>query len=623
MDKPTFRDRLRYRFDTWMSRGTVALIGLLGAATVLFVVVLALIVWALPLHPDDEPEGDFLDILWGNLMRTLDPGTMGGDTGWGFRVAMLVVTIGGLVIVAGLIGIVSGGFDAKVEELRKGRSRVLESDHTLVLGWSDKVFSIVSELAIANASRRRSAIVVLADRDKVEMEDAIRAAVGRTGSTAVICRSGDPMTLGDLELGSPHTARSIVLLASDGSDDPDAEVIKTALALTNNPRRRAGRYHIVGELHDPANLEVARLVGRDEVEWVLASDLISRITVQSCRQSGLSVVYSELLAFEGNEIYFAELPELVGRSYGELLFSFVDSCLIGIATADETLLNPPAERRYAAGEQLILVAQDDATVHSAAPGLPDDALVETALSPTSAPEHTLVLGVNAHLPLVLRELAEYVQEGSTALVVADPAPAGLRSSPRLAVEARAGDPTNREVLDGLEVGAADHVIVLADDALPTQRADARTLVTLLHLRDIAGRAALDLNVVSEMLDDRNRELAEVTDVDDFIVSDKLVALMLAQLSENARLAEVFATLFSAEGSEIYLRQVSGYLVDGAEADFFTVVEAARRRGETAVGYRVAALAHSGADNYGVVLNPRKDVRRRYEAGDRIIVLAAE
>ena len=31
--------------------------------------------------------------------------------------------------------------DAKVEELRKGRSRVLESDHTLILGWGPKVFT--------------------------------------------------------------------------------------------------------------------------------------------------------------------------------------------------------------------------------------------------------------------------------------------------------------------------------------------------------------------------------------------------------------------------------------------------------------------------------------------------
>lgn len=623
MTAPTRSERIRYRFDTWMSKGTIALIGLLGAATFVFVLVLAVIVWALPLHPADEPEGDFFDIFWGNLMRTLDPGTMGGDEGWGFRIAMLVVTIGGLVIVASLIGIVSGGFDAKVEELRKGRSRVLEKEHTLILGWSDKVFTIVSELVIANESRGRSAIVILADRDKVEMEEAIRAALGSTGKTRVICRSGDPMTLGDLELGSPHAARSIILLAPEDSDDPDAVVIKSALAITNNPGRRPEEYHVVGEIRDPANLEAARLVGRDEVDWVLANELISRITVQTCRQSGLSVVYAELLDYGGDEIYMAELPELAGRSYREAQLAFVDSTVMGIVKGDATLVNPPADTRYEAGDQLILIAEDDSTIRSSTPGAPDAAAIAPASETIVGPERTLVLGYNPGLDFMLRELDQYVAPGSAAHIVADVKRPDFPLLANLEVRFDRGDVTSRRTLDLLKVERADHIIVLADTRLPVQRADAKTLITLLHLRDIAERSDVDLNVVSEMLDDRNRELAEVTNADDFIVSDKLVALTLTQLSENKRLADVFDVLFAAAGSEIYLRPASAYIADGAEVDFYTVVEAAARRGETAIGYRVGAHAHRGAESYGVVVNPRKDERRRFAPDDRIIVLAED
>ena len=53
---------------------------------------------------------------------------------------------------------------------------------------------------------------------------------------------------------------------------------------------------------------------------------------------------------------------------------------------------------------------------------------------------------------------------------------------------RQGDTTDRATLDALEPQRFDHVIVLCySDALDAQRADARTLVTLLHLRDIADR----------------------------------------------------------------------------------------------------------------------------------------
>jgi voltage-gated potassium channel Kch len=625
MNKPALRERVRYRFDDWMSRGTIALMLLLGAATVVFVVILAVVVYFVHAYPDDASTADFWDVLWGNLMRTLDPGTMGGDSGWGFRALMLVVTIGGLIIVASLIGIISGAFDSKVDELRKGRSRVLESGHTLILGWSPKVFSIVSELAIANESRGRSAIVVLADRDKVEMEDAIRAEVGKTGRTRVICRSGDPMNLNDLELGSPHDARSIVILASDGDDDPDSTVIKTALALTNNPNRRPEEFHIVAELDDPANLEAARLVGRDETHWVLASDLISRVTVQTCRQSGLSVVYTELLDFGGDEIYVTEQPTLVGRSYAEVQSAFATSTVIGIASgASSVAINPPVDTVLHPGDRLIVIAEDDSTIVLAEPVAPALSAIVAPVALEAGPEHTLVLGTNSGLTTMLRELHEYVAPGSTVRVIAAGKGPVLPELPGLEVTVQRADPTSRRVLDDLEVYRYDHIIVLAEkDALPAQRADARTLITLLHLRDIAERHDVDLNVVSEMLDDRNRELAEVTNADDFIVSEKLVSLMLSQVSENRLLADVFATLFSSEGSEIYLRPADAYIEPGAAVDFYTVAEAARRRGETAIGYRVAAHAHDAAQAYGVHVNPPKDARISFVPGDRVIVLAED
>ena len=106
------------------------------------------------------------------------------------------------------------------------------------------------------------------------------------------------------------------------------------------------------------------------------------------------------------------------------------------------------------------------------------------------------------------------------------------------------------------------MIVLTEEALDAQRADARTLVTLLHLRDIADQRGAAFSIVSEMIDERNRQLAEVTRVDDVIVSDKIISLMLTQISETRELAQVFDELFAAEGSEIYLRPAADYVAAG-------------------------------------------------------------
>ncbi len=625
MNKPTFGERFRYWFDNWMSRGTIALMALLGVATIVLVLVvfgLVMLFTLLGQYPNDDASSNPLDVLWGNLMRTLDPGTMGGDTGWAFRLFMLVITIGGLIIVASLIGIISGAFDSKVDELRKGRSKVLERDHTLILGWSTKVFPIISEICIANESRGRSYIVVLADKDKVEMEDEIRAEVGRTGKTRIIVRTGNPMNLTDLDIANPQTARSIILLSPDDSVDPDSDVIKTALAITNNPRRKSEAYHIVGELNNESYLEPGRLVGRDEAHWVLGDDLIGRITVQSCRQSGLSVVYSELLDFGGDEIYFTEQPALYGTTYFDAQLAFADAAVMGIVKGGKVQLNPSPDAIYQAGDQLIVIAEDDGAIRLATPGVPDATAISTSQGPAAHPERTLVLGYNSGLQGMLRELDQYVPAGSSVTVLADVEEPDFPSFDNLDVKFRRGDATSRALLDSLDVDTYDHIIVLAyRETLDTQRADGKTLITLLQLRDIEERSGGDLNIVSEMLDDRNRELAEVTKADDFIVSDKLISLVLSQISENKKLTEVFTELFSSAGSEIYLNPVQLYIEPGASVDFYTVLEAARRRGETAIGYRIAANARRSADVYGVTINPKKSQRLAFSAHDQIIVLA--
>lgn len=625
-ERPALRERFRYWFDNVMARGTIAVMGLLGIATAVFIAFVALVVIVFGLFPTAEGGGEdrqsFFEVLWGNLMRTLDPGTMGADQGWGFRAAMLIVTIGGLIMVASLIGIISGAFDSKVSELRKGRSRVLESNHTLILGWSQKVLPIVSELCIANESRTRPVIVVLADRDKVEMEDELKAILPKRTHTRIIVRRGDPMDLGDLELGNPHTARSIILLAPEGIEDPDSVVIKMALALTNNPRRGPKPLDIVGELQEIRNLEAATLVGRNEVSWILARDLISRITVQTCRQSGLSGVYTDLLDFAGDELYFAQEPALVGATFFDAQLSYVNSCVMGIVSGDEVRLNPDPATVIGAGDQLIHIASDDSAIQLSSRGVPDGSAISDAVDEARRPERTLVLGLNTDFRTIMRELNEYVAKGSRTTVVADIDPPEFLPRENMTVNFVRGDTTSRAVLEELDVPSFDHIIVLAYKNLgDSQRADAKTLVTLLHLREIGDRAGAPLNIVSEMLDDRNREIAEVTKADDFIVSDKLISLALSQLSENRKLAKVFDTLFDSEGSEVYLKPAARFIRPGESVDFYAVLEAARRRGETAIGYRVAAQAFDSSNNYGVRLNPLKTDPIAFAEGDKVIVLA--
>jgi ion channel POLLUX/CASTOR len=615
-----------------MSKGTIALIGALFVLSVLVIVVISVAValsGTLREH-DATQDVDFIELLWLSLMRTLDPGTMGGDTGSiPFVLAMLAVTLGGIFIISTLIGVIATGIEGRLADLRKGRSVVVEEGHTVILGWSPEVYSVIEQLVAANENKRGHTVVILADRDKVAMEDDIRQRIPQAGGSRIVCRSGSPIDLDELDICSPQTSRSIIVLSPDGPD-PDADVIKTLLAITNAPNRRPEPYHVVARIHDPQNLHVARLAARGEAQLILGSDITGRIAAQTCRQPGLSIVYMELLDFGGNEIYFHEEPELAGTDFGAALHAYRDSSLIGIVPSDGApMLNPPMERPIETGDRLIFVAQDDDTIRrSDAPGEPEYERIAEAAGEPRGPELTLVLGWNRRTAAVLLELDRYVAPGSRLVVAA----AGADTRPQ--VEAVNGalrnhslsfhnvDTTSRRALDELTVEHPDHVLIMSySDALDEQRADAHTLITLLHLRDIAERSERGFSIVSEMLDLRNRNLAKATRADDFIVSDKLISLTMSQLAENPRLEAVFAELFDVEGSEIYLKPAGDYVRLDGPVSFHTVVEAARRRGEVAFGYRLIDGAEDPMQSFGVVLNPDKGTPVQLGAEDRIIVLA--
>jgi hypothetical protein len=205
-----------------------------------------------------------------------------------------------------------------MDRLRKGRSQVLENNHSLVLGWSPQIFTVLNELMIANENQSNARIVVMADKDKVEMEDEIHERVEVRGKTRIICRNGSPIDPKDLEIASPHQAKSIIVLPPE-NNDPDTDVIKTVLAITNNPNRRAEKYHIVTQIRHAKNLPVLKLVGEhDNVQAILTGDLIARIVAQTSRQSGLSVVYTELMDFGGDEIYFKHEPPSLAKPMATL-----------------------------------------------------------------------------------------------------------------------------------------------------------------------------------------------------------------------------------------------------------------------------------------------------------------
>lgn len=631
MKDSLFIKTVRYRFDNLMSRGVIALIGWLGLISLALVGVAAIVISIIGIGQEGEDAPGFIEAAWLSLMRTLDPGTMGGDTGWGFRIVMLMVTLGGIFIVSTLIGLLSSGISSKVDDLRKGRSFVIEKGHILILGWSEKIFPIISELIVANENQTLPKIVILGDKDKVEMEDELRVRIPDTKNMKIICRSGNPIDYNDLQIVNPNDAKAITILAPE-DDSPDITVIKCILAITNNPERKKEKYHITAEISNIKNKDIANLVGGDEASLVYSEDLISRVIAQTCKQSGLSIVYTELLDFDGDEIYFQEEPALVGKTYKEALASFEKSSVIGVQSASgECKVNPPMDTVIAKGDKVIAVSEDDDTIKYSEPNRTDyKDLIVTKTGEKNEAGKILIFSWNDMGKDIVRELDNYSSKGSVIKIVDEYPETPIvinelkHHMKNTNLECVQSDTTERETIETLVAEDFNHIIILCDsDAHDIKHADAKALVTLLHLRDISNKTGKEFSIVSEMLDIRDKELAEVTKADDFIVSNRLVSLLMSQLTENKNLKTVFDDLFDADGSEIYLKQISDYVKTGVETDFYTVLESAAQKNQTAFGYRLSRYSKDASKAYGVVVNPNKSDRIIFEDGDKLVVLSED
>jgi hypothetical protein len=158
------------------------------------------------------------------------------------------------------------------------------------------------------------------------------------------------------------------------------------------------------------------------VEWIQMGSTVSRIIAQTCRQSGLSILYSELLDFRGSEIYFHEEPALAGKTFAEALLAAEKDSLIGILPKGQRpRLAPPMDTPLRAGDQLIIIARDNHLIKFDPDRSPVVQKGSLSLKPLPAPKavHTLILGWNWRGTGVIHELDQYAAPGSDVLVVAD------------------------------------------------------------------------------------------------------------------------------------------------------------------------------------------------------------
>ncbi|KAK6118647.1 hypothetical protein DH2020_047639 [Rehmannia glutinosa] len=619
--------QLAYRVDAFLSVTPYAKPLALLVATLLLICLGGLALFGVT---DDS----LADSLWLSWTYVADSGNHANSEGMGPRLVSVSISFGGMLIFAMMLGLVSDAISEKFDSLRKGRSEVVGEITLLYLGGG----SLLNQLAIANDSLGGGIVVVMAERDKEEMELDIAKMEFDFRGTSVICRSGSPLILADLKKVSVSKARAIIVLAEDGNADQG---------------------HIVVELSDLDNEVLVKLVGGDLVETVVAHDVIGRLMIQCARQPGLAQIWEDILGFENCEFYIKRWPQLDGMQFEDVLISFPEAIPCGVKVAShggKIILNPEDSYVLQEGDEILVIAEDDDTyAPSDLPAVKDATFIHIT-RPARKPQKILLCGWRRDIDDMIVVLDAFLAHGSE-LWMFNEVPekererkltdGGLDIERLLNIKLvnREGNAVIRRHLESLPLESFDSILILADESVEDSaiQADSRSLATLLLIRDIQAKRlpyreamvsqvhggsfsqgswigemqqASDKSVIiSEILDPRTKNLLSMSKISDYVLSNELVSMALAMVAEDRQINDVLEELFAEEGNELHIRGADLYLYEGEELSFYEILLRARQRREILIGYRLA-------DTEKAVINPSaKNERRKWSLKDVFVVIA--
>ncbi len=644
---PKKSEKLHYKFENFMAKGGRSifisllilffggflLVGLIRFATTL-------------IFPDLDPFSSFFEHIWLTFLEMTDPGNMARDTDHSavYKVSGVLAGLIGVIIVSMLIAFITTQLERVLRNFRRGRSRVLEQGHTLILGWNERVVDIIRELIIANESEDDASIVILSEEPKEDMDDAIQAAFPDSKGTKIITRHGSSARLIDLARVNPSKAKSAIVLASasqsetfDEKQASDAHTLKTLLAILENDPDHS--INIVVELLLEQNRNVLPVFNSDKIISLNSWDILGKLIVQTSITSGLSVVYNEILSFDGCELYIHH-DDWKGLSFYELAYYLKDGVPLGVCRADGKItMRPEKDFQLEETDHVIILAQDDSTIELADKSLVEDSdliFSEKQSEPLNT-KRQLIMGWHTVVSTIVNESVDYLGEGAQIDILTHEPTEHVKQEFEQLKALNSGVKMNLIDADALSIKSLekanpftyDTVILLSQNEgkADIERLDAQTLVTLLLLRTLAKqhpKEAQSTKIITQILNSDNEELMTQADVDDFIISNKVITQLFAQVSENPEMLNVYEEIFKEEGSEIYLKPLDLFLADfSREFTFGDLMMAAEHREEICLGLRLDEHANDPKKNFGVILDPPKDQRFTLTAKDSLVVLAED
>ena len=421
--------------------------------------------------------------------------------------AVIVLIVGMVLLTGTIIALTTNLIKEYFQKKKSGSGKIYLSNHIVVLNWNNKVPELVADLL--NVEEENVTLVILADIDKFYAEKQILNAINRLNNKdkelsnlSVLVKTGDPLIASDLSDISIEEAITIIIMnkgtyenVTKDMSKSDLNVIKTILSI--------GR--IKFKHTPPIVAEIKRIETKEKIETmgkivqtlkphtllpICFDRRLGQIIAQTIINSKMEDVYLSLFSFEGSEVYC-----LKDTSFDDCLNHQTD-CV-------------PLARK---GKNLFVLALNDKVINKRTNEKIEIKSFKTKQYEEATNLEVYIVGKNNKLDFILSAFAEYKKIYHT----------DFKSKW-----------ISEDDLEGFvdEVNKSTNlitIVLLSDEYQDRDSLDANVINNLIYLEGKIKRK--DINIIVELLDPKNDNIIKDFNINNTIISNKIISLLLSKLA---------------------------------------------------------------------------------------------
>jgi hypothetical protein len=301
-------------------------------------------------------DGQLYKLWWNRLLQLLEIKNSGASEGK--QIVNLLYWVFSVAFSGTIIAFLAAKISNFINNLKKGLSSVIDTNHYVIIGWNSSIYKIFEEIKIANENHSKPTILCFNGMDNIKMNTKINVEFPNQKGLRIITRSGDIYSPQDLTRTNMSKSKSVIILDDTilSNFNIETSILATKINLDNHT------IPIIVQMKNDSNIPLLTEIMENQIYPIHKDKIISNVTSQSIRNKHISAVVMDFLDYDGDEIYFLPVNGLDGKTCKQAMLMLSNVTLIGIKTqTDIVMLNPDKEYIILENDLLIVIAQDDDT----------------------------------------------------------------------------------------------------------------------------------------------------------------------------------------------------------------------------------------------------------------------